>query len=690
MTINTYTLGQPHNSNDAWLLSNWGAGQTLNMDWQADNVTKLADGTTVLTLDRTGTAAGKPYAGGEIQSTDADTFGTWEYVAKAPEMVDGAVFGMFLYQADYRDDWLEFDFEFVGKDTTEVQVTVHMEDPSGKHIAASTVVDLWFDASQEFATYTINVDHDSAEFLINGRQVAQFSAKDMPDGQWDTGPMKSYVDLWSADSRYTDWTGTWASNNPPLKGYVWDASTPGGPALTPRPGTGTSVTPPTPVPPTAPITPTAPANLLVNGSFEANELATGTFAHLGSMLGWTALPGGRMELWNAHRGVQAKHGVDFVELDGQSATDGFYQDVRTSAGQSYTLSFDLAARPDTALSTQGVEVLWNGQVVSTVQPIAAGMHGVWTTPTVTVTGTGNLDRLTFREVGSQGGDGRGALLDNVQLVVANGGTPTAPTTPADPTPMPVANTIRGTESNDSLNGQAGNDVIDGLGGHDLIKAGAGNDVSRSGEGDDRIAMDLGDDLIDGGGSYWDQIFVEGTTSVTIDLSKTTAQATGLGTDTILNVENVFGAAGNDQITGNHRYNFLKGGAGSDLLDGGTGRDILEGGLGRDQIRGGADSDRDAFVFTSVKDSAVGSSRDVVSQFTRGIDDVDLSAIDANIHMSGNQAFSFAGATAKAYSVWSSVVDGNQMVRADINGDRVADMEIRVDGSASLAAWDFVL
>jgi Ca2+-binding RTX toxin-like protein len=65
-----------------------------------------------------------------------------------------------------------------------------------------------------------------------------------------------------------------------------------------------------------------------------------------------------------------------------------------------------------------VEVLWNGQVVATVQPIASGTHGIWITPTVTVTGTGNLDRLTLREVGNQGSDGLGALIDNTTLVVA--------------------------------------------------------------------------------------------------------------------------------------------------------------------------------------------------------------------------------------------------------------------------------
>jgi hypothetical protein len=107
-------------------------------------------------------------------------------------------------------------------------------------------------------------------------------------------------------------------------------------------------------------------------------------------------------------------GADFAELDHAGALDGFHQDVRTTAGQSYTLTFDLRARPNVATSTQGVEVVWNGQVVATTTPGAT-----WGSFSVPVTGTGGLDRLTIREVGGQAADGRGALLDNFSLVAAS-------------------------------------------------------------------------------------------------------------------------------------------------------------------------------------------------------------------------------------------------------------------------------
>ncbi len=184
---------------------------------------------------------------------------------------------------------------------------------------------------------------------------------------------------------------------------------------------------PTPTPtqptPTNPV-PTPPSgNLLVNGSFEASAVLTGQYASFQSVPGWTAVSGGLIEVWNAHRGVTATDGSDFVELDHAGARDGFYQDVNAAASQSYTLSFDMRGRPGAPISSQGVEVVWNGQVVATATP---GTD--WSTFTTTVTGTSGLDRLTIREVGSQGGDGWGALLDDFTLT-PKGTAPTAPTAP---------------------------------------------------------------------------------------------------------------------------------------------------------------------------------------------------------------------------------------------------------------------
>ena len=135
-----------------------------------------------------------------------------------------------------------------------------------------------------------------------------------------------------------------------------------------------------------------------------------------SVTGWTAISGGKIEIWKAHNGVVASDGANFLELDYLAARDGFNQTVQTVAGQTYNLSFDTRTRlPAQSTGTQGVEVVWNGVLIETVTPASA----TWTTRSFTVTGTGGLDTLTIREVASQGADGRGAMLDNFTLTATS-------------------------------------------------------------------------------------------------------------------------------------------------------------------------------------------------------------------------------------------------------------------------------
>ncbi|MBH5386116.1 Ig-like domain-containing protein [Bradyrhizobium diversitatis] len=164
-------------------------------------------------------------------------------------------------------------------------------------------------------------------------------------------------------------------------------------------------------------------NLLVNGSFETTDsspLGEGRWGAYKSISGWTAISGGTIELWNNLNGVRASDGGNFGELDYLGARDGFYQDVKTVAGQVYQLSFDARSRPGFTGATCSIEVLWNDSVIATVPP---GSN--WTNYDFNVVGTGSNDRLTFREVASQGSDGLGALYDNIELTAATA----APTTP---------------------------------------------------------------------------------------------------------------------------------------------------------------------------------------------------------------------------------------------------------------------
>lgn len=163
--------------------------------------------------------------------------------------------------------------------------------------------------------------------------------------------------------------------------------------------------------------PTSGTNLLVNGSFEASTVKNSWFAGFSAIPGWTAVSGGTIELWNNLNGVKATDGNNFGELDYLGANDGLFQNVKTVQGQSYDLSIDARSRPGFTSATCAMDILWNDSVVARVLP-----GNSWDTYNFTVVGTGGSDRLTLREVAGQGGDGLGALYDNVSLVAKQNST----------------------------------------------------------------------------------------------------------------------------------------------------------------------------------------------------------------------------------------------------------------------------
>ena len=109
----------------------------------------------------------------------------------------------------------------------------------------------------------------------------------------------------------------------------------------------------------------------------------------------------------------------------------------------------------------------------------------------------------------------------------------------------------------------------------------------------------------------------------VSLATGKANGSEIGLDTLSGVENVVGGAGHDTLTGNRQVNHLSGGKGNDALTGGLGKDTLTGG-----------SEGDRFVFHSVKESLTGSRRDVITDFKRGLDKIDLRTIDADTDGSG--------------------------------------------------------
>lgn len=185
------------------------------------------------------------------------------------------------------------------------------------------------------------------------------------------------------------------------------------------------------------------------------------------------------------------------------------------------------------------------------------------------------------------------------------------------------NRLEGNDGNDGLLGRAGRDTLLGQDGNDVLRGGGGRDLLQGDNGSDRLAGDAGDDR-------------------------------------------------------------LIGGAGNDLLKGGTGKDVLIGGAGKDILFGEAGAD--VFRFTALSDSGLGKTSDIIRDFTRGNDVIDLSdLIDRPIEFRTDGTFGGHGPSLIAKTFQSGVE-----VLLDADGDGRADFRIVVNDVARLSEADFLL
>jgi Ca2+-binding RTX toxin-like protein len=113
--------------------------------------------------------------------------------------------------------------------------------------------------------------------------------------------------------------------------------------------------------------------------------------------------------------------------------------------------------------------------------------------------------------------------------------------------------IRATLLADSLAGSSGNEDFYGIGGNDTLNGGAGFDVAR---------YDL-DDSYSGGGN-----------GVTVNLGTGTATDGFGNTDTLVEMDGIWGTRFADSLTGSATDNNFVGGVGADIINGGHGTDNI--------------------------------------------------------------------------------------------------------------------
>ncbi|MFO1068838.1 MAG: calcium-binding protein [Geminicoccaceae bacterium] len=263
--------------------------------------------------------------------------------------------------------------------------------------------------------------------------------------------------------------------------------------------------------------------------------------------------------------------------------------------------------------------------------------------------------------------------------------------------------------NDRLVGSSADNLLVGLGGNDSLAGGAGNDTLLGYEGDDRIDGGTGTGSLDGGNGFDHLTFASLSAGVTVDLETGIISGTVVS-GVIANFEEIsgssradeliageddarlFGTGGNDTLYGNAGDDSLVGGNGNDSVLGSSGDDRLAGGLGLDRFAGNSGADR--FVFATTAESGPGAgSRDIIEDFFHDeLDRLDLSAIDANTGVSGNQAFVFRGSLTfnGAGQVRYAQVGDATLVQASTDSDSAAELEILIQTQLDLVKADLVL
>jgi Ca2+-binding RTX toxin-like protein len=253
--------------------------------------------------------------------------------------------------------------------------------------------------------------------------------------------------------------------------------------------------------------------------------------------------------------------------------------------------------------------------------------------------------------------------------------------------------ITGTGWAEMINGRDGRDTLSGEGGDDSIGGGEGRDDISGGTGDDYLWGDMGNDSLLGG---------LGSDTITGGDGNDKGFG-GAGNDTLSGgdgSDKLHGGNGKDYVAGNGGNDILTGGADSDRLLGGRGDDSLHGGTGRDKLTGGTGADH--FQFKSTADSGVlAGTHDEILDFKQSEGDLlDLSAIDADTTLAGDQAFvleksegTSASMPQSGHVAWyrTGLFGGEDtFVLINNDGDKDVDMVIQLKGSIELSAVDFIL
>lgn len=188
-------------------------GLPFDCAWSGENIS--FDGKE-MELKLTKDQAGKKL-GSEYKTSATYHYGRYEIRMKAAKS-SGIVSSFFTYTGpSFGTPWDEIDIEFLGKDTTKVQLNYYTNGIGGHEV----LIDLGYDAAEEYHNYAFEWRKDSIKWYIDDKLV-HTATENLP-----VTPGKIMMNLWNGIG-VDEWLGAYDGTSPLTAKYEWMKFTPYG------------------------------------------------------------------------------------------------------------------------------------------------------------------------------------------------------------------------------------------------------------------------------------------------------------------------------------------------------------------------------------------------------------------------------------------------------------------------------
>ena len=162
-------------------------------------------------------------------------------------------------------------------------------------------------------------------------------------------------------------------------------------------------------------------NLVFSAGFEDVDVPSGEFRFFRSVSGFTAT-NNPVEVQNNFPTVgPASEGTNLLELDG---TNGVFVTINDVPSDGLILHGDYSPRPRLSAFKNTIEVVWNGDVISTLAEDGRGQSSTdFQRFEILLSGENSTGRLEFRSRDRNDSVGVGGLLDDIKIFTTNSQSP---------------------------------------------------------------------------------------------------------------------------------------------------------------------------------------------------------------------------------------------------------------------------